>query len=245
MTEPKWRELPRVFLSGVHLVAGEPVPLPSSEVEKLVRVLRLPPGASIAVLPNDGSLWRARLAERSAIPETELRPDTNLGWPLVLAQGTPRHESLEEVVRMGTEQGVTEFWLFPADRTVVKWDEAKRAKHRLRLEVIARESAEVCGRTILPVLRWVDGLAQVLHDDPSAIVLSESELLDDTLESCLAARPAEPGVTLVIGPEGGWSPAEVRLIGDRAVTLGSRVLRVDTAAAAAIARTIGYFTRPK
>ena len=40
---------------------------------------------------------------------------------------------------------------------------------------------------------------------------------------------------VVIGPEGGWSPREVELIGDRAVTLGPRVLRVDTAAAAACA----------
>jgi 16S rRNA (uracil1498-N3)-methyltransferase len=198
-------------------------------LDKLRKVLRLSPGAEIAVLPNDGSLIRCELRTKTAAPKEVYRPETEADLHLTVAQALPKGDKLDEIVRACTEIGVFHFILFPSDRTVVRWDERKTVERLRRLETIAREAAEVSFRTKLPTFELAPDLAGVLATRPAAIVLSEAE-------SALArlSRPAAEA-TIVVGPEGGWSPRELALIGDRAVTLGARVLRVDHAAAAAAA----------
>lgn len=226
---PPLRSLPRVFLDGLDPSAAE-FDLPKSELKKLRDVLRLKAGAEIAVLPGDGTLWRCSLGETTAtrhsveilVSESRLR--------VTLAQAMPRAEKLEEVIRMGTEIGVSSFLIFDSDRTQVHWDERKKVDRLVRLQTIARESAEQSFRAVLPTVAFVAGLNSVLGDQ--SIVLSEVERVEDTLSARLDTIKGDE-VTLVIGPEGGWSPREVEMIGTKAATLGPRVLRVDTAAAAA------------
>jgi len=143
-------------------------------------------------------------------------------------------EKLEEVVRMGTEVGVAHFVLFPAERSIVRWDPEKRKMKTQRLQSIAREAAEVSFRTRLPSISWVDSFAEVVNTSPEPWILSESETITQTLSEKLRANPVDR-FRIVVGPEGGWAPAETKLIGDRAVSLGPRVLRVDTAAISACA----------
>lgn len=224
------RALPRLFLEGFDPEAGE-AELPRPEYEKLTKVLRLGSGDQVAVLPGDGRIVRCQLRGRSASPMETTVLDTEPKRPVTLVQALPKPEKLEEVVRMGSELGVARFVLFASERSVVRWDAAKRAARQRRLEAIAREACEVAFRARLPSFAWAVGLAEALT--PGAIVLSEGETLSRTLRAALPAAP-DP-VALVVGPEGGWAPREVALIGDRAVTLGPRVLRVDTAACAALA----------
>lgn len=243
------RSLPRVFLPGA--TPDVPFELPQAELDKLRKVLRLGTGAGIAVLPNDGTLLRCRLDGRRAVPESVETPNTEARMRLILAQALPKGDRLETVVRMGTEIGVAGFALFPADRSVVRWEPEKLAKRLQRLEAIAREAAEQSFRTLLPQIRSLSGLDAVLDAYPGSIVLSEGEDVRVSLSEAVRARMAElsdsgggrsrepkeeaSALTLVVGPEGGWSPRELTLIGERAVTLGPRVLRTDTAGPAAAA----------
>lgn len=223
------RSLPRAFVEGV----GEQLPgtleLPAEENHKFRKVLRLAVGAQVAILPGDGRLIRCRLEQTGARPLEVLWPDTEAKRALTIALGIPKPDKLDESVRVAAELGVSEMWFFPADRTVVRWDEQKRAQRLRRLNHIAREACEVCFRVRLPRLRFETSLEAVLAARPDAQVLSEVEAVVRTLDF------EGDDATLVIGPEGGWSPQEVARIGDRAVTLGPRVLRVDTAVAAACA----------
>lgn len=221
------RSLPRVFVPGASPEA--PIDLPSEEVDKLRKVLRLSPGAEIAVLPNDGSLIRCTFQNREAIPTEVLHPNTEPELALTLAQALPKGDKLDEIVRSCTELGVARFLLFPSERTVVRWDEKKTADRLRRLETIAREACEVSFRTKLPTFALAKDLADVLKKEPDAVVLSEVEGLSPAL------RPRGDAMTVVVGPEGGWTPRELQSIGDRGVTLGPRVLRVDHAGAAAAA----------
>lgn len=223
------RALPRVFLPGVSAEWG-PIELPKDELEKLRKVLRLSPGAKIAVLPDDGTLIECELLPKAAQPLQVHRPDSEPRLRITVAQAFPKGDKLEEIVRACTEIGVVRFVLFASDRTVVRWDEKKVDEKLRRLKAIAREAAEVSFRTRLPDFEVKGRLADVLKDRPGAIVLSEAEGLGAGLEA-----PTEDEITLVIGPEGGWSPAEQKSIGNRGVTLGPRVLRVDHAAFAACA----------
>lgn len=223
------RALPRLFVVGFD--AQGPQELPREELDKLRKVLRLETGAIIAVLPNDGSVVRCRLEGRTAVPLAVERPDTESPIRLTLAQALPKGDKLDEVIRMGTELGVARFVLFPSERTVVRWDARKFDDRLRRVQAIAREAAEVAFRTRLPEFGVADGLEELLRQEPGAWVMSETEHVSRTV----ADLPRAGEMTVVIGPEGGWAPKEVALIGDRSVTLGPRVLRVDTAAAATAA----------
>lgn len=221
------RALPRIFLPGAD--PSEPIDLPKEEQEKLHKVLRLPQGSEIAVLPNDGSLIRCEYRARQAVPVSVEWPQTEPSLKVTVAQAFPKGDRLETVIRMCTELGVSGFVLFPAERSVVRWDEKKVADKLRRYEAIAREAAEQSYRSRMPTIQVRSALADVLKSAPEAVVLSEKE----GLERKLTRQESE--MTIVVGPEGGWAPREMSLIGDRGVTLGPLVLRTDTAAPAAAA----------
>lgn len=221
------RALPRVFVPGADVTGT--IQLPKEEVEKLRRVLRLSAGAQIAVLPDDGSLVRCEFTGRDAVPIEVFHPQTEAPIQLTIAQSLPKGDKLDEIVRGCTELGVSRFVLFTSDRTVVRWDEKKIEDKLRRLRVIATEACEISFRVKVPTFEVLPDLAAVLKAIPESIVLSEVEGLTNGF------RRGRDSETVVVGPEGGWAPKELALIGDRGVTLGPRVLRVDHAAAAAAA----------
>lgn len=221
------RGLPRSFVVGV--TADAPFELPSDELNKIRRVLRLGTGDRIAVLPNDGSLLVCRLVGRQAVPIQIVQPGTEAAMRLRVAQALPKGDKLDEIIRACTEIGVAEFLLFPSDRSVVRWDGEKFAARVRRLEAIAREACEVSFRTRLPIFSTAESLTSVLGSYSDSVVLSEVEGITHRWV------PVGQEPTIVVGPEGGWSARELALIGGRGVTLGPRVLRVDHAAAAAAA----------
>ncbi|MBS1715890.1 MAG: 16S rRNA (uracil(1498)-N(3))-methyltransferase [Armatimonadetes bacterium] len=227
---PSLRSLPRAFVEGMPDPAPESFELPREEFDKFHKVLRLGSGDQVALLPGDGRVVRCVLQGREAEPLETVRPETEPKTRLTLALGLPKPEKLEESVRMATEIGAAGFVLFSAERSVVRWSEDKVAQKTDRLRRIAREASEVCFRTRLPSFAWEPSLGSVLERYPDALVLSEGEGVRRKLEAA-GSLPERP--VLVIGPEGGWAPQDVKAIGDRAVTLGPRVLRVDTAVAAA------------
>ncbi len=231
---PPLRSLPRIFVPGVTIELGL-MELPEAELHKLRHVLRLGTGASFLVLPGDGSMWLGQLSGRDANILERCPDPPSAARSVRLAIGLPKPESLEEVVRMGTELGVDHFTIFTARRSVPKWDEKKWAARLTRLATIAREAAEVCFRGKLPTFQVLGSLKETLSAYPDAIVLSELEGVPVTLGDRLP--PGLGDATLIIGPEGGWATDEVAQIGDRGVTLGPLVLRVDTAAVTAIAQT--------
>lgn len=217
------RSLPRVFIPGAS--AEAPIALPAAEVDKFRKVLRMEQGDELAVLPNDGSLIRCAFRGREAEPLAVEWPNTEPARKLTLVQALPKGDRLDTIVRMGTEIGVSTFVVFHAVRSVARWEPAKRADKMRRLEAVIREAAEQSYRCILPQVIWIDDLAGVLAAHPKAVVLSEVEGLPRTIRDVsLGDSPV-----LVIGPEGGWDPKEIALIGERGVTLGPLVLRTDTA----------------
>jgi 16S rRNA (uracil1498-N3)-methyltransferase len=222
-----YRSLPRVFVQGASADAA--FELPEDELKKLRHVLRLSSGAQIAVLPNDGTLIRCELRGREAVPLEILRPNSEPAIHLTLAQALPKGDKLDDIVKACTGLGVSKFVLFPSERTIVQWDEKKKADRLRRLAAIAREEAEVSFRAKLPTIELKSSLKEVLASFPEAAVLSEVEGISSVLQ------PKGDSMVIVVGPEGGWAQKELEIIGDRGVTLGPRVLRVEHAGPAAAA----------
>jgi 16S rRNA (uracil1498-N3)-methyltransferase len=207
-------------------IAGDSFPLPAS-IERQVRaVLRLRDGDRLVLLPNDGSEAISRLDGGACVVE-ERRPAA--GEPhhrLTIIQAMLKGDALEQVVQHGTEVGVSTFQLIVTDRTIVR-DLPPRRLERLR--TIAREAAEQSERGRIPEVMAPVPLYEMLA--PGSVLLferNEGERLGQL----------EPPASIVIGPEGGFAPAEVRAAVDAGVKvagLGPRILRSETVAAVAAA----------
>lgn len=129
------------------------------------------------------------------------------------------------VVQKLTELGLDRIVVFPAARSVARWEPAKVERQRLRFERIAREAAMQSRRARLPDVVVLGGLAEVL----AAVTPGGGRV---ALAEPGGDRPTADLATVLVGPEGGWDPGELTVVSGR-VDLGPTVLRAETAAVVA------------
>jgi 16S rRNA (uracil1498-N3)-methyltransferase len=185
----------------------------------LERVLRLRPGELMTVSDGHGR-WRVcRLGpaiEPVGAVATEARPQPVLTVAFAVVKG----DRPEWVVQKLTELGIDRIVPFVAERSVVRWDASRAARNHERLVTVAREAAMQSRRC------WLPDVASVA-DFTAVAGLAGAALADRDGAPLGLDTP-----TVLVGPEGGWSPAE-RGAGLPVVGLGPRVLRAETAALAA------------
>jgi len=209
-------------------------PLGPEDARHALRVLRMRPGDAMKAVVG-GRRYRATLETRGDAAFARLLsplPGSEARTAITLYQGLPKGEKLEQVVRQATELGV--FAIVPCvfARSVPRPEgEGRKAD---RLNRIAHEAAMQSGRTVVPRVEDTLGFEALLARLPrhgQALVPYEMER-GQTLR---AAYRGADDVALVIGPEGGFTPEEIRAMPAVPVTLGPRVLRTETAGVAAIA----------
>lgn len=205
-------------------MAGERFAIPAA-IERQVRsVLRLGDGDRIVLLPGDGTEALCRFAGRECIVE-ERRPVA--GEPrhrLTVVQALLKGDALETVVQHATEVGVARFRLVVTERCIAREISLRRLE---RLRAIAREAAEQSERGLVPSIEAPARLVDAL--EPASVLLYERN-------DGIRLGQMEPPSAVVIGPEGGFSPAEVATAERAGVTpvgLGPRILRSETVAMAA------------
>jgi 16S rRNA (uracil1498-N3)-methyltransferase len=184
----------------------------------LSRVLRLPVGSAVTACDGRGS-WRVcRLQAGLALAvDGPVVVDPAPEPPITVAFALVKGERPELVVQKLTEVGVDRIAPFVAERSVVRWDGAKAERQEARWREIARQAAMQCRRTTLP---RVDALGTF----PEVAGLPGAVRADVTGDPPSLDRPV-----VLVGPEGGWSPAEVGAALP-SVRLGANVLRAETAA---------------
>lgn len=226
--------------------AGEVI-ITGSDLEHLVRVLRLKPGALFTVSDGCGSVYRCLLREitkdKAIGTIQEAGPDdSEPPIRLALLQGLPKGDKLELIIQKATELGVAEVFPIAMERSVVKLSRDKAENRVVRWQRIALEAAKQCRRNRAPVIHPVMTLAgalDVLPPETRVLVPWEDEKARGI--RAVLNSPACKGagsIALVIGPEGGMTGAEVQLAAERgamSVSLGRRILRTETAAIAALA----------
>lgn len=201
-----------------------------------LKVLRLRPGSSVQAVFG-GSRFAGELLVREGLAAVKLAqqlPSTEAPLRVTLYQGLPKGDKLEAVVRAATELGASAIVPCLFARCVVKPDAAQEAKRRERLMKIAREAAMLSFRTVLPeigALLSFEALCQRLSTHQLALVPWE-EAADAALPE---ASPGVSDVAIVIGPEGGITGEEIARLPAVPVSLGPRILRTETAGAAAMA----------
>jgi 16S rRNA (uracil1498-N3)-methyltransferase len=205
---------------------GDRFPLPPTIAHQVRNVLRLRDGAQLVLLEDDGFETVCRLSggELEAIERRR-----SLGEPqhrLTVCQALLKGARLEEVVRQGTEIGVSSFRLVVSERTIVRQLSERRLD---RLRAIAREAAEQSERGRIPA---VDAPV------PFGDVLERASVLLYERHDGLRLSELEPPPSVVIGPEGGFTPDELAAAQQAGMTLaglGPRILRSESVAPAAAA----------
>ena len=207
-------------------VVGDRFALPGP-IERQVRsVLRMGDSDRLVLLDGGGTELECRL-EGDACVVVERRPAT--GEPrhrLTVGQALLKGDGLEQVVQHGTEIGVARFRLVLTERCVARELSPRRLE---RLRTIAREAAEQSERGVVPAVEAPVRLADALA--PGSVLLYERHA-----GARLGGLP--PPSEVHIGPEGGFSPAEVEAAARAGMTiagLGPRILRSETVAVAAAA----------
>jgi 16S rRNA (uracil1498-N3)-methyltransferase len=221
-------------------VSGTRVILDAEEAHHLRRVLRLRVGDLVRALDGRGRELTVRLTAlgmRSAEGEilASSTPGRESPLHLTLAQGLPKADKLETIIRMSTELGVAAVVPLLTARTVP----AGLGQGRLaRWERVAREAAKQCGRAVVPAITAPVALgAWLAARDPAGLLVCLWEREPAPLAERLPAAPPARA-TLVVGPEGGLADEEVAGLAEAGALvagLGPRVLRTETAGPVAVA----------
>lgn len=218
--------------SGRAFIRGE-------EAHHLTRVLRVEPGQAYEISDNESLyLGEVETARKSEVVFTvKQRLEIVEAAPaMALAAGLIRFERFEWIIEKATELGARAILPIAAERSEKGLEQAA-SKRMERWRRIAREACEQSRRARMPELA-------APSDAPPAGEFSHRFLLDEEggtpgiLEALGDERPAQARVALAIGPEGGWTDRERerwQQAGWTRVTLGSGILRAETAAAAALA----------
>jgi 16S rRNA (uracil1498-N3)-methyltransferase len=209
------------------------IELPEDEALHLVRVLRLSPGDRIRVFNGRGNEWLATVGEAgkrrvSARLDVPSRPAPEARVPITLAVAVLKGDKMDGIVRDAVMLGVTAVVPVVTARTEIARAAIERSQRLSRWQRIAVSSAKQCGRAVVPDVHPVAGLEEVLRDRPPCVMLVEPSVA--SAAHPVREVPAMDQVTLLIGPEGGWTPDEVAAAVDsnaRLLALGPRTLRAE------------------
>lgn len=160
---------------------------------------------------------------------------------VTLIQCLPRGDKMDQILQKATELGVDTVIPVESDHSQVRLKDHKKTDKQQRWQKVAAAAAEQCGRGVVPVIALPcsvkDALASL--DDRCALIFCHERETETGFKTVAAALKKDyTKIALLIGPEGGFSENEAEMIieaGGKAVTMGRRILRTETAGPAALA----------
>jgi 16S rRNA (uracil1498-N3)-methyltransferase len=236
MPQPDFRE-PRLFVDAT-LAPGETVALDRSQSNYLGNVLRLPAGGTILAFNGRDGEWRAAIAGRKRPENLTIVAQTRLQdhlTDLTYVFAPLKHARLDYMVQKAVEMGAS--LLQPV---LTRFTQVTRVNgERMRANVI--EAAEQCG--ILGIADVAEPMPldrYLAQRQPQRLLVfcDEAAEVENPLRALQSHRPAEGGIDILIGPEGGFAEEERAMLLRQPLilrlSLGPRILRADTAAVAAL-----------
>lgn len=233
---PAWppQSTPRLFVEQPLEIGPRRIDGPAAHY--LVSVMRMAPGDPVKLFDDVTGEWLAiatQVGRRDLIVEVSTRLREREPVPdLWLCAAPLKKGRIDWLAEKACELGVDRLIPVVTARTIVD----KLKTDRLRAHMI--EAAEQCARTALPAVDEPVKLAALLRDWPHTRTLFfADEAGGDPAAAAMRARPGPAAI--LIGPEGGFTDAERAMIREHpqavGISLGPRILRADTAAAAAVA----------
>jgi 16S rRNA (uracil1498-N3)-methyltransferase len=239
--------LTRVYVDAP-VAAGKRLVIEGTAANHVTRVLRLRSGDELTVFDGSGGEFGARIEEfrkdAVVVSVDEHRAlDRESPLSLTLAQGISRGERMDWIIQKATELGATRIVPVFTQRSVVRLDDKQAQRKLQHWRAITVAACEQCGRNRLPDLatpiEFFDVLPASFAPHTTRLLLSpHAELRIDDLGDI------QGGACVLIGPEGGLDEVEQEAAiaaGFKAVRMGPRVLRTETAAIAALTILQRYF----
>lgn len=221
------------------LATGKTIELDEEGGHYIRTVLRLKKDFDLILFNGNGYEYQCRVTEvsRKAVEVAVGEEiDRSVESPLIVNLGLSisRGDRMDFSVQKAVELGVNAITPLLAERCVVQLAGDKKSQRLAHWQKIVHHAAEQSGRTQLPTLKSIEGLADWLPGQPGLKVF-----LDPYATATLAQlKPEGQQVTLLTGPEGGFSSQErdlAKAAGFIPVRLGARILRTETASLAALA----------
>jgi 16S rRNA (uracil1498-N3)-methyltransferase len=246
--------VPRLFLATEPAADQKELLLDESASRYLAKVLRLEKGARFVGFDARSNEYELELNSVDAIPATALilsrRASTGAhnGVFIALAQSLPKGSKIDLILRQGTEAGVNRFIPVVTQRSVSRPDESQFEHKNDRWQKILVEACRQCGRNDVPVLDGVTDwkkCLEIFNEFDQVLLPYEKEA--PTLKTVLESNPSVKKVLVLVGPEGGWSKAEVEEAqkrGAAAVHLPTPILRTETAGLAVVSMLQYAFSHP-
>jgi 16S rRNA (uracil1498-N3)-methyltransferase len=233
--------MPR-FHCPVPLAEGTELPLPATAARH-VQVLRLQPGDEVTLFNGEGGEFTAEVLRmgRSDVSVKVLAHrgvEREASRQVHLAIGMPANERMDWLVEKATELGVASIQPLHTAHSVLRLSGERAARKQAHWQSIAAAACEQCGRNRVPLIHAVSDLPVWLvapRSMPSFVLSLQDSAADP---SPLAQRLEPPAFVCLVGPEGGLSAQEEAAAlasGMLPLSLGSRVLRSETAGIAVVA----------
>ena len=236
----------RLFYAGT---LAEEITITGGDAHHLARVMRAQIGDEVTVADTDGRVARMAVASIASdsvcLSLAEYLPQEEASTEVILVQALLKGEKMDFVVQKAVELGAVAFYPVITEHVVVHWDAKKAAAKAARWQKIADEAAKQCGRRALMSVVEVVPLSSLLQNaelfaapDTAVVFCYEGEEMQ-SMRTALRALTARR-IVLIVGAEGGFSPAEaeaIRVSGAASVSLGRLILRAETAALTALSVT--------
>jgi 16S rRNA (uracil1498-N3)-methyltransferase len=229
------------FHCPLPLAEGAEIALPDAAAHHAARVLRLAAGDAVTLFGGDDGEFAARILRveprgvQVRIGQAQAA-DRESPLAMTLVQGLAAADRMDYAIQKAVELGVRSIQPVTMMRSVARLDEARAAKRALHWRQVAIAACEQCGRNQLPRLHPLLGFeAWVGASSEASLRLLLAPDGDVALRSL--AAPDGP-IEILVGPEGGLTPEESAAAlrrGFRALRLGPRILRTDTAGPAVLA----------
>ena len=228
------------FFVNQDQIGPETVTVTGPDVNHIKNVLRMKPGEEVLISNGVDRDYLCKLETIAADSVTAAivsvtEGGTELPVKFYLFQGLPKSDKMELIIQKAVELGVHEVIPVATRRAVVKLDGKKEENKIRRWQAIAESAAKQSKRMYVPEVRHVMRFSEAVeHAKELDVVLLPYELAKDMKETKKIIDQIEPGqsIGIFIGPEGGFDEEEVRMAADmgaRAITLGKRILRTETA----------------
>lgn len=229
--------MPKFFVDD-SCITGNIVEITGQDYKHIKNVLRLKLGNNIIISDKEGKDFEARIIGfQDGKVEAEIlqsigknkEPSVNIS----LFQALPKGEKMEYVIQKAVEIGVKKIIPVLTERVVVKLDEKSSIKKTERWNKISEQAAKQSGRNIIPeVVKPVNfnNTVKILESYNETLILYENEENVTLKEALNHIDNKTRSIAIFIGPEGGFSREEIEALKCfRVVSLGSRILRTETA----------------
>ena len=225
-------------------VRGNKIYITGEEAHHVTNVMRLKALDKVVVFDGSGKEYVGFIKEIGKkaltveIVETR-QPLSREQAKITLIQAIPKKEKMDYIVEKATELGAHSIIPVVTKRTIPDWDSAKKSANAGRWRKIATEAAKQCGRRDIPVVNDVSGFVSAVKGSSDCDLC----LIAALAEGSMKLKDALAGFTggslvIAVGPEGDFTPEEIKTAREarfKLVSLGSRVLKSDTAGLAMLA----------